>query len=119
MIDDVIRNMREEYLNESVDAELLEELKQVGVVWVWLWRSISMRVWALRSSNRWVWLCNMRDLNESVGTKLLESSNKWVWLYNMREEYLNEIVDTRSGCGYVPLYHIIVKLERMTEGLIL
>ena len=30
MIDDVIRNMKEEYLNESLDTELLEELKQVG-----------------------------------------------------------------------------------------
>ncbi len=30
VIDDVIRNMKEEYLNESMDTELLEELKQVG-----------------------------------------------------------------------------------------
>ena len=35
MIDDVIRNMREEYLNGGTDTELLEELKQVGVVTVW------------------------------------------------------------------------------------
>ena len=31
VIDDVVRNMRDEYLNESMDIELLEELKQVGV----------------------------------------------------------------------------------------
>ena len=29
VIDDVVRNMKEEYLNESMDVELLEELRQV------------------------------------------------------------------------------------------
>jgi len=30
-MEDVVRNMREEYLNEGMDTELLEELKQVSV----------------------------------------------------------------------------------------
>lgn len=30
VIEDVVRNMREEYLNEGMDTELLEELKQVS-----------------------------------------------------------------------------------------
>ena len=29
VIDDVVRNMKEEYLNESMDVELLEELRTV------------------------------------------------------------------------------------------
>ena len=29
MIDDVVKNMREEYLNEGADTEMLEELKTV------------------------------------------------------------------------------------------
>jgi hypothetical protein len=33
VIDDVVRNMKEEYLNESMDTELLEELKQVSGLW--------------------------------------------------------------------------------------
>ena len=30
VIDDVVRNMREEYLNEGADTEMLEELKTVS-----------------------------------------------------------------------------------------
>ena len=40
VIDDVIHNMREEYLNESVDTGLLEELKKVGVAIVY--RSVTI-----------------------------------------------------------------------------
>ena len=35
MIEDVIRNMKEEYLNESMDTGLLDDLKQVGVSRGW------------------------------------------------------------------------------------
>lgn len=36
VIEDVIRNMKEEYLNESMDTELLEELKQVSGYGWWV-----------------------------------------------------------------------------------
>jgi len=30
VVDDVIRNVREEFLNEAVDLEVLEDLRRVG-----------------------------------------------------------------------------------------